>query len=118
MTSDLDWRSAHRFRLHNYANNRSLEPMNYLVPNLGQREEDDYDELDVYSAMGGDEDLDGWREGNTEVKEHRATETEGPLRYKEEKTLTAQATEFFYDIKLAGEPIQCSQDDGTCQSMW
>ncbi|AAW42848.2 CAP1-related [Cryptococcus deneoformans JEC21] len=118
MTSDLDWRSAHRFRLHNYANNRSLEPMNYLVPNLGQREEDDYDELDVYSAMGGDEDLDGWREGNTEVKEHRATETEGPLRYKEEKILTAQAMEFFYDIKLAGEPIQCSQDDGTCQSMW
>ncbi|OXG27210.1 hypothetical protein C367_02639 [Cryptococcus neoformans Ze90-1] len=117
MTSDLDWRSAHRFRLHNYANNRSLEPMKYLVPDLGQGEMDSDDELDAYGAMGGDGDLGEWREGNAEAKEHRAVETEGPLRYKEEETLTAQAMEFFYDIKLAGEPIQCSRDDGTCQNM-
>ncbi|KIR75552.1 hypothetical protein I310_00245 [Cryptococcus deuterogattii CA1014] len=117
MTSDLDWRSAHRIRLHNYANNRSSEPMTYLVPDLGRRDEGDYDEADEYSAMGSDEDLDGWREGNPDVKEQKAVEREGPLRYFEEETLTDQAMEFFYDIKLAGGPIQCSQDDGTCQSM-
>lgn len=117
MTSNLDWRSAHRIRLHNYANNRSSEPMTYLVPDLGRRDEGDYDEADEYSAMGSDEDLDGWREGNPDVKEQKAVEREGPLRYFEEETLTDQAMEFFYDIKLAGGPIQCSQDDGTCQSM-
>nr|KIR49754.1 hypothetical protein I312_00844 [Cryptococcus bacillisporus CA1280] len=117
MTSDLDWRSAHRIRLHNYANNRSSEPMKYLVPDLGQRDEGDYDAADEYSAMGSDEDLDGWHEGNPDVKEQKAVEREGPLRYFEEETLTDHAMEFFYDIKLAGGPIQCSQDDGTCQNM-
>lgn len=117
MTSDLDWRSAHRIRLHNYANNQSSEPMKYLVPDLGQRDEGDYDKADEYSAMGSDEDLDGWREGNPDVKEQKAVKMEGPLRYFEEETLTDRAMEFFYDIKLAGGPIQCSQDDGTCQNM-
>jgi hypothetical protein len=34
-----------------------------------------------------------------------------------EKTPFADAANFFLDVKLAGEPLQCDKDDGTCDEM-
>ena len=42
----------------------------------------------------------------------------GPLGAKEERVKTRDAMEFYYDMKLAGTPLQCSDDDGTCMDMW
>ena len=36
---------------------------------------------------------------------------------KEETISTEQANRFFYDMALAGEPIQCLEEDGTCEAL-
>jgi hypothetical protein len=39
------------------------------------------------------------------------------IRFKEETLSAEQATSWFFDISLAGGPIQCSEQDGTCDDM-
>jgi beta-1,2-xylosyltransferase len=41
----------------------------------------------------------------------------GPLRMKKETGPTGNLSAFFYDMKLAGEPLQCNETDGTCNDM-
>jgi hypothetical protein len=36
---------------------------------------------------------------------------------KEETISREQANRFFYDMALAGEPIQCLEEDGTCEAL-
>jgi beta-1,2-xylosyltransferase len=93
MTKDLPWRDAHRIRLHHFANNRSLSPTSYIVPDLGQ----------------------GLDPNATAVQRH--TPLEESLSFGKEEMLTKVANNFFFDMKLAGDPIQCSEEDGTCEDM-
>ncbi|ODO05163.1 hypothetical protein L198_01851 [Cryptococcus wingfieldii CBS 7118] len=120
MNAQVDWRNAHRIRLHRYANNRSTEHMTFLVPDFGQDEDYYPDEFDVDGGIAeiknGQEE---WHERNREVQEQHLEEQidEGPLHFIEEEIPTDEAMEFFYDIKLAGDPIQCDSDDGTCDDL-
>lgn len=41
----------------------------------------------------------------------------GPLKMKKETGSARDLSEFFYDMKLAGDPLQCNQTDGTCDLM-
>jgi beta-1,2-xylosyltransferase len=41
----------------------------------------------------------------------------GPLRMKRETGQVGDLSDFFYDMKLAGEPLQCDEADGTCDEM-
>lgn len=79
MDKDTPWRKSHRFRLHDFAGNRSTEEVSFVVPDLGP-------------------------EG-------------GPLKIRREFGITKDLSEFFYDMKLAGEPLQCDEKDGTCDEM-
>ena len=95
MTQDLDWRNAHRIRLHHFANNKSEEPFNFLAPDLSTPS--------ANMAQGnGQKPLSAVQE-RTEMKE--------------ETISTEQANRFFYDMALAGEPIQCLEEDGTCEAL-
>jgi len=42
----------------------------------------------------------------------------GILGMASEEASTREAMDFFFDMKLAGAPLQCSDDDGTCTDMW
>ena len=95
MTQDLPWRNAHRIRLHNFANNHSLEPISFLAPHLSN--------------------ADTQQEANAEV---HSPDKSGALRMTNEEATTREAMEFFFDMKLSGAPLQCSEDDGTCSDMW
>ncbi|WVR06467.1 hypothetical protein IAU60_003498 [Kwoniella sp. DSM 27419] len=122
MTKELDWRSAHRVRLHQFAANRSTEPMSFLVPDLGQRdlpydEESDFQaEQEVY--------IDSDSGSASQATEH-AGPTDDKQPYDPDNELlslhgelpTDEAMDFYFDMKLAGEPIQCSEEDGTCDEM-
>ena len=90
MSKDVPWRNAHRIRLHQYANNRSLDSTTYLRPDV------DGEEAESVS---------------------RNTAAGSPLGTKQEMTSTRDAMDFFFDMKLAGGPIQCSAEDGTCEEM-
>jgi beta-1,2-xylosyltransferase len=95
MTKDLPWRDAHRIRLHHFANNRSLSPTSYIVPDLGQG-------LDP----------------NATASQRQTSSLSGEsLSFGKEEMLTKVANNFFFDMKLAGDPIQCSEKDGTCEDM-
>ncbi|WVQ83028.1 hypothetical protein IAT38_005166 [Cryptococcus sp. DSM 104549] len=118
MSADLPWRQAHRIRLHNYANNRSSSPLNFIVPDLGQDEffYEDEEADDGGEGEGVFED-EGGRVGDVHVPPHRHEhegEDDGPLHFMEEELSTWEAMEFFYDMKLAGDPIQCKEEDNTC----
>jgi beta-1,2-xylosyltransferase len=41
----------------------------------------------------------------------------GPLRLRRETGAARDISEFFYDMKLAGEPLQCNSTDGTCDEI-
>lgn len=41
----------------------------------------------------------------------------GPLTVRRESQKVSDLSEFFYDMKLAGEPLQCNMTDGTCDDM-
>lgn len=92
MTRDLDWRNAHRIRLHKFANNPSSGTTQFLVPDLGQDGEG-------YSFPP-------WTGANK------------VLGTAQEEAEMSDVAEFYYDMKLAGGPIQCSDGDGTCSDMW
>jgi beta-1,2-xylosyltransferase len=93
MTHDLPWRQSHRVRLHHYANNLTNTPMEYMVPNLV---------------------TDGTEEG---VEGNLKAEKTSPLGFETEEVDQGEARDFFFDMKLAGEPIQCSDEDGTCDNL-
>ncbi|RXK37688.1 hypothetical protein M231_05021 [Tremella mesenterica] len=94
MTTDVPWRNSHRIRLHHFANNQSDSPITYLVPDLGQDEHHEHHH-----------------------HHHREHGAGLELGSKFETSLTNTSTDFFFDMKLAGEPIQCSEEDGTCEDM-
>ena len=140
MDGDLNWREAHRVRLHRYGNDRSSSyPLSYLVPDLGQNGEDQNveredagglgeEELEVEDELAGKSDLkrDSLEDVSSIEEEgaayekpaHTHTTSAGDsLKYNEEETPVNEALDFFFDMKLAGGPIQCSEDDGTCEEM-
>ena len=39
------------------------------------------------------------------------------LGFRPEEVSTTEMADFFFDMKLAGEPLQCSEEDGTCADM-
>lgn len=41
----------------------------------------------------------------------------GPLKMRREQGSRKNIAEFFYDMKLAGQPLQCNETDGTCDEM-
>jgi beta-1,2-xylosyltransferase len=95
MTQDLDWRNAHRIRLHHFANNKSDESFTFLAPDF-----------------------------NTPTANLAGANSQKPLNTAQERTemkedtiSTEQANRFFYDMALAGEPIQCLEEDGTCEAL-
>jgi beta-1,2-xylosyltransferase len=96
MSADLDWRNAHRIRLHHFANNKSEESLTFLAPDFTSH-------LPLGNmGAGGQKPMSAAQE-RTEMKE--------------ETIPTDQAHRFFYDMALAGEPIQCLEEDGTCEAM-
>lgn len=104
MTEDLPWRNAHRVRLHTFANNNSHNPLSFLIPDLGQT---DHSGQDAY-----------YTPDDEALVRADARETSGPLGSKNEHAKTRDAMDFFFDMKLSGTPLQCSDDDGTCLEMW
>lgn len=96
MTSELDWRQSHRIRLHHFANDNSTEEFSYLAPDF------DVGSSGSSSVGGAQRPMSGGHE-RTEMKR---------------ETMTREtASRFFYDVSLAGEPIQCSDEDGTCEDL-
>lgn len=45
------------------------------------------------------------------------TKERGPLKMRKEVGTVKDIAEFFYDMKLAGSPLQCDETDGTCETM-
>lgn len=41
----------------------------------------------------------------------------GPLKMRKEEGTVRDIAQFFYDMKLAGSPLQCNETDGTCEDM-
>jgi beta-1,2-xylosyltransferase len=41
----------------------------------------------------------------------------GPLKMRKEEGTVHDIARFFYDMKLAGSPLQCNETDGTCEDM-
>jgi hypothetical protein len=41
----------------------------------------------------------------------------GALKMRKETGTVKDIAEFFYDMKLAGSPLQCDEGDGTCETM-
>lgn len=95
MSADLDWRNAHRIRLHHFANNNSEESLTFLSPEL-------HTSPIALTGENGQKPMSAAQE-RTDMKEETIT--------------TEQANRFFYDIALAGEPIQCLEEDGTCEAL-
>ncbi|KAK8858698.1 hypothetical protein IAR55_002927 [Kwoniella newhampshirensis] len=106
MSSDLEWRQAHRIRLHTFAQNRSSEPLTFIVPDLGQEDEEYVTEEGDNSSSSALHHLQDPLSENGEA-----------LHFIEEVVSTHEAMSFYYDMKLAGEPIQCLEEDGTCEAM-
>ncbi|WVF69132.1 hypothetical protein IAT40_003906 [Kwoniella sp. CBS 6097] len=131
MSADLPWRQAHRVRLHHFAANRSSEPMRFLVPDVGQdtfpydiAPEQEGDEEEAHQEVEPEEDIERHllRElqietpSSTAIQE-RHVSADGGLLALEEELSTDEAMRFYYDMKLSGSPIQCSEEDGTCDDM-
>ena len=72
----------------------------YLVPNLGQSETDD--DPDPSKA---------------EPIVDQLSDLDAALSFRKEEVLTRVAKNFFFDMKLAGEPLQCKETDGTCDEL-
>ncbi|WVW84823.1 hypothetical protein I302_106858 [Kwoniella bestiolae CBS 10118] len=121
MNRTLPWRQSHRIRLHHFAANTSNDPMAFMIPDLGQ------------SLPGGEDDQlgDDHRTGKTQYhassgsSSSSSTKSKGgeersmtdPLTSLEDEYSTEEVMQFYYDMKLSGRPIQCSEEDGTCEDM-
>lgn len=97
MTSDLDWRNSHRIRLHHFANDNSTDEFDYLAV-----------DLDVASQENP---------GIGREAQRPMSGGQERVEVKRSKMSKATASRFFFDVSLAGEPIQCSQEDGTCDDL-
>jgi hypothetical protein len=73
----------------------------YMVPDLGQGEE--------YDDDNDDEAKEGPGAGRGEER--------GALGRMFESAPVKAVTNFFIDAKLSGRPIQCDEEDGTCDEM-
>lgn len=71
----------------------------FIVPDLGQFEEDD--------PEGEDE------RQNTQRYDQSAQQ----LGYTTEDATVGYERAFYFDMKLSGPPLQCDEEDGTCQDM-
>lgn len=111
MSKNLPWRDAHRIRLHKWANNRSMEGVEYIMPDLGQTL------FDIPPKAGSQKKVDGQMEEMQVKKEKVQIEMGTNLAFKHEGIKRKAASHFFLDAKLSGGPIQCDEDDGTCDEM-
>jgi beta-1,2-xylosyltransferase len=102
MTSSLPWRDSHRIRLHHFANDRSSIETSFIAPDIHSS----------HSHSHSHTQQQGTQEGQVPLKS-----PDQRLTYKRENMTMREMTEFFFDISLSGEPIQCSEDDGTCADM-
>lgn len=76
-----------------------MDAVRYTMPDLGQ-------------ISSGD------RQNATNEDAERENIEVGPiLGVRDESVAMKVATNFFLDAKLSGGPIQCSEEDGTCQQM-
>lgn len=98
MTRDLDWRKSHRIRLHHFTNDNTTDEFSYLAP--------DFNVLNNNNLGGGGSQAQRPMSGGQERTE-----------LKREVMTKELASRFFYDVALAGEPIQCSEEDGTCDDL-
>ena len=92
MTKDLDWRNAHRIRLHHFANDNSSTPFEFVAPDFTHSQPPT---ISDQVPLG--------KQDRTEMRKETISRD--------------QASRFFFDIALAGEPIQCSEEDGTCEAL-
>lgn len=102
MTKDIAWRDSHRVRLHRFANNMTRDPLEFIVPDFGQGETPEE------SAIRQEREVE-------ESAHHQRSST--PIGFKNEVAPQNVVLRHFFDMKLAGRPIQCSQKDGTCDDM-
>lgn len=100
MTRDLPWWNAHRMRLHSFANNASEADFSYLSPDYTSLHESP---VRLAPLIGS--------------PQAPLATLDGELRYRRNTLSTAEATDFFFDISLAGQPLQCSEEDGTCDEL-
>lgn len=107
MSRALPWRNSHRVRLHRFANDKSQRLVEYITPDLGQ---------EVITFDEQEEDGDAMQVDRERYWEELES-VEQPPGVMKEKTSFADAANFFLDVKLAGEPLQCDKDDGTCDEM-
>lgn len=77
MDKTTPWRKSHRTRLHTFAQNRSQELLDVIVPEV----------------------------------------SEDGLAARHRQYPVSDVAEAFYDMRLAGEPLQCNKTDGTCDDM-
>lgn len=97
MTRDVPWRQSHRVRLHHFANNHSLGLTSFMVPDLGDDQEREHAHAN----------------GHYGQLRHDVP----PLGYRTENGTAWGIGNYFFDMALAGQPIQCDEDDGTCDDM-
>jgi hypothetical protein len=100
MSDDLDWRNAHRIRLHHFANNHSEVPVTFITP-------------DFTPPVPGDIMPDGMEQ--QEQKPLGAIQER--LEMRTQTLPTEEINRFYFDMALAGEPIQCLEEDGTCEAL-
>ncbi|WWC88513.1 uncharacterized protein L201_003424 [Kwoniella dendrophila CBS 6074] len=135
MNSTLPWRQSHRIRLHHFSANTSNDPMEFMIPDIGQsinpsyydNENDDEEEAEEEEeGEGGKGDSQLGDELKRDIQFHASASTTNkektnmndPLTYlNEDSYSTKQLMDFYYDMKLSGQPIQCSEEDGTCEDM-
>ncbi|WVQ65645.1 uncharacterized protein L199_003823 [Kwoniella botswanensis] len=126
MNRTLPWRQSHRIRLHHFAANTSQDFMEFMIPDLGQDQsfsEEGDDQLGdehqrgkiQYHASPPPSDTSSRSERQRQDKEKRSMND--PLTSLEDEYSTEEVMKFYYDMKLSGQPIQCSEEDGTCEDM-
>lgn len=110
MSRDLPWRDAHRIRLHTWANNRTMDEVEFMMPDLGQTIVELPPDPRLATTQKGQHD-------DEEEEEKLQVEMGPSLAFKHEEVKRKVASHFFLDAKLSGGPIQCSEEDGTCDEM-
>lgn len=81
------------------------------MPDLGQTL------VDLPPRPGTQKKVEGHIEDQEVQKEKLQVEMGPNLAFKHEEIKRKAASHFFLDTKLSGGPIQCDEDDGTCDEM-
>jgi hypothetical protein len=55
-------------------------------------------------------------DGVTVIAPHIGNEG-GPLKMRKKQFSVSDISKFYFDMKLAGGPLQCNETDGTCDEM-